>query len=873
MRNHAFLYLLRPDGAAGELDLLAESNSTWPVLWRILFACTDAVAADDLERVFGHRVRHYLVADAQRALHRYERVVRYLLEQTEIAGMPEVRRYLAAARTHLHNVVQAYVVPDESAPLFLADLGEFSQTPELAQTAAERWWRQFEAAQRSGNAAALAALVAHAEPAMRVDRWRAWSDGFGLAFFTHPYFADSYRAPRADEYSDATPAAPMSDAVWPHRHGVAVVLRDERYGYIDAHGNVLVPPQFDEADDFSAAGIARVGKHRRYGLLRTDGSYAVPLEYDGVEWRAELDGWLCRRGNACTLLHADGSERIRSAWDAIEVLVPQRLLRVRHDRTVGAMHWSGAPALACEYSSLVARNVGAAVELLAGRGERMGVIDAEGRERVAFAFARIEELERHIEGCALTPIHCVRVYSPPERSRPKAGVWDVEAARLIVPCEYDFVWSVLLDRGRCGFIVANKTAYEGESRAERYRVGVLDATGAGLIPATYAWIGIKADLSKTGEFEHVREALHWAWSRGRPVEACKPNTDERVWIAPDGTVTGDPAAEVATLRAPDAKPTSMSALIAAAFYRFVELPDYKALRAPLLARCEALHVKGTILLASEGINGTIAGELGNVRAVLAYLRADPRLAQLEHKESPANGAPFYRMKVRLKREIVTLGVAEANAARMAGTYVKAEDWNALISDPDVVVIDARNDYEVALGTFQGALNPQTRSFRELPDWLRAQPLLKNKPKVAMFCTGGIRCEKSTAFLRSEGFEHVYHLQGGILKYLETIPQEQSRWQGECFVFDERVAIGHGLKVGVHELCRSCREPLGPTEKASAFYVEGVSCPKCYHQRSAAKKRGLLERQRQVELAKQRNDSHIGVRQELKREAKRRRRAS
>jgi UPF0176 protein len=307
----------------------------------------------------------------------------------------------------------------------------------------------------------------------------------------------------------------------------------------------------------------------------------------------------------------------------------------------------------------------------------------------------------------------------------------------------------------------------------------------------------------------------------------------------------------------------MSPFIAAAFYKFVTLADYRQLREPLLRCCEARQIKGTVLLAEEGINGTIAGRPDDVRAVLDHLRGDPRLADLEHKESPANELPFYRMKVRLKREIVTMGIPHVNAATMAGTYVKPEDWNALIDDPEVVVIDARNDYEVQLGTFERAINPQTRSFRELPDWLRRQEALKRKPKVAMFCTGGIRCEKSTAFLRSEGFEHVYHLQGGILKYLETVPAEQSRWQGECFVFDERVAIGHGLALGEHELCRSCREPIGAAEKASEFYIAGVSCPKCYHLRSEEKKRGLKERQRQVELARERNDQHIGVRQELR----------
>jgi UPF0176 protein len=218
------------------------------------------------------------------------------------------------------------------------------------------------------------------------------------------------------------------------------------------------------------------------------------------------------------------------------------------------------------------------------------------------------------------------------------------------------------------------------------------------------------------------------------------------------------------------------------------------------------------------------------------------------------------MKVRLKKEIVSLGVPGVNPAKMAGTYVKAEHWNALLDDPEVVFVDVRNDYEVALGSFKGALNPRTRSFSELPQWLEQQEALRSKPKVAMFCTGGIRCEKSTAHLRAQGFDQVFHLEGGILKYLETVPKENSRWDGECFVFDERVAVDHDLKPGRYELCRSCREPIGDAEKASEHYVPGVSCPKCFQQRSETKKRGLLERHRQVELAKSRNEQHIGVRQ-------------
>ena len=308
----------------------------------------------------------------------------------------------------------------------------------------------------------------------------------------------------------------------------------------------------------------------------------------------------------------------------------------------------------------------------------------------------------------------------------------------------------------------------------------------------------------------------------------------------------------------------MSEFFTAAFYQFVALPDYAALQPPLLACCEAHGVKGMILLATEGIHGTIAGPPDGVRAVLAWLRTDPRLAHLQHKEATASSDPFYRMKVRLKREIVTLGVPEANPNTLAGQYVKPQDWNQLISDPDVVVVDTRNDYEVAIGTFAGALNPHTRSFSELPQWVAqaqadGQPLAK-KPKVAMFCTGGIRCEKSTALLRAQGFGEVYHLEGGILKYLETVPEADSLWRGQCFVFDERVSVGHGLVPGGLELCRSCRRPLTEADTASPHYVRGVSCAHCVDQTTEAQKQGYLERERQMALAHERQTLHVGAKQ-------------
>ena len=314
--------------------------------------------------------------------------------------------------------------------------------------------------------------------------------------------------------------------------------------------------------------------------------------------------------------------------------------------------------------------------------------------------------------------------------------------------------------------------------------------------------------------------------------------------------------------------------LTAALYKFVELPDYAAMQAPLLAVCEAHGIKGTLLLAAEGINGTIAGRQDDVHAVLTYLRSDARLAELEHKESWASAMPFYRMKVRLKKEIVTLGVPDVHPALMAGHYVKPEAWNELIAQPGVVLVDTRNDYEVSIGTFAGAVNPATTSFSELPAWVDAQMQPGGKlaevggvkPKVAMFCTGGIRCEKSTAFLKSKGFDEVYHLEGGILKYLETVPEAQSAWQGQCFVFDERVSVGHGLLEGDLELCRSCRDPITAESMASPLYERGVSCPGCHGATTDMQKAGYRQRQKQVDLAELRKQAHIGAKQETARSA-------
>ncbi len=302
-------------------------------------------------------------------------------------------------------------------------------------------------------------------------------------------------------------------------------------------------------------------------------------------------------------------------------------------------------------------------------------------------------------------------------------------------------------------------------------------------------------------------------------------------------------------------------IIVAALYRFAAFGDIAAIQKQLADVCQRQKVKGTILIATEGVNGTIAGSADGIAHVVAHIRSLPGCAELDVKYSGAKEMPFYRMKVRIKQEIVTMGVAGIDPRREAGTYVQPKDWNALISDPDTIIIDIRNDYEVAIGSFEGAVDPNTKTFRDFPEWFRenrtALTERSNKPKFAMFCTGGIRCEKSTAFLKQEGIDDVYHLEGGILRYLETIPENESKWQGECFVFDERVSVKHGLELGSLELCHACRRPINDDDKVADTYLEGVSCPACYDERSEDDRARFAERQRQIKLAKQRGEQHIG----------------
>jgi UPF0176 protein len=296
----------------------------------------------------------------------------------------------------------------------------------------------------------------------------------------------------------------------------------------------------------------------------------------------------------------------------------------------------------------------------------------------------------------------------------------------------------------------------------------------------------------------------------------------------------------------------------AALYKFAPLKDLPALQEDILAACKKHGICGTLLIAHEGINGTIAGTREGIDGIMAHLRTYPQLTGMEYKESFANEAPFYRMKVRIKKEIVTIGRTEVDPNKTCGTYLDPEEWNKVIADPDTIVIDTRNDYEVAIGTFKNALNPNTETFREFPDFVEKNLHNQKHKKVAMFCTGGIRCEKASSYMKQAGFDEVYHLKGGILKYLEEVPQDKSLWEGECFVFDQRVAVKHGLELGSYDLCPSCRHPVSASDKKSGKYIEGVTCPHCHDSLSPEKRAASAERHKQMKLAQARGEKHIGA---------------
>ena len=302
---------------------------------------------------------------------------------------------------------------------------------------------------------------------------------------------------------------------------------------------------------------------------------------------------------------------------------------------------------------------------------------------------------------------------------------------------------------------------------------------------------------------------------------------------------------------------SPTSVVVAAFYRFATFPEFESFREPLQNLMIEEGVKGTLLLATEGINGTIAGSRGGIDAMLEWLGKDPRFSSLNVKESYVTSNPFYRAKVKLKKEIVTMGVEGIDPNDIVGTYVDPRDWNELISDPDVLLLDTRNDYEVEIGTFENAVNPDTTTFREFPNYVSRELNPKKQKKVAMFCTGGIRCEKSTAYLKQQGFEEVFHLNGGILNYLEQVPEDESMWQGECFVFDNRVTVNHQLEQGDYDQCHACRLPITEEDKQHTNYQKGVSCHRCFGKHSDEQVKRYAAREKQMNLAKERGEEHIG----------------
>ncbi len=297
--------------------------------------------------------------------------------------------------------------------------------------------------------------------------------------------------------------------------------------------------------------------------------------------------------------------------------------------------------------------------------------------------------------------------------------------------------------------------------------------------------------------------------------------------------------------------------VVATLYKFTTLTDFRAMHQPLLSLMKQYGIKGTILLAQEGINGTVCGTPAHIKKLKAWFDQDSRFEGLEYKEDFSENQTFYRTKVKLKKEIVTMGIEQIDPAIDNGTYVNPEDWNQLISDPDVTVLDARNDYEIKIGSFEGAISPNTNNFREFPDFVNKKMDVKQHKKVAMFCTGGIRCEKATAYLKSQGFESVYHLKGGILKYLATVPQSKSLWNGECFVFDQRVAVNHDLTKGQYNQCYACRVPINTEDQQSDLYQKGISCPYCHHKLEEKQLKRFKEREKQIDLALKKGKTHIG----------------
>jgi hypothetical protein len=648
-RNHSLLYLFLPDGEIGEYQLIAESNGIFPSLWQFFFADGDVASADAL-RVLDGNLSHGICVDGYAALARFERVVLFLRKSPDAQSVAGLLRYLEGALRHLKELMVSWTFTDVAGPVLCANFDEFSRpkTQSIEKCVQRQLnfcshqWQAMELLMQQRDFESLDRVLRFPELHLRSHEWKAWAGVFGLALFSHRYFAEAFRYPHAGDYEDfdydplgsdarlsdnyyrfkegnrwgvrrttdkgnSVVLAPLwdrilragpaeSDLIWvqrdgrfgltrlsesisllyeasldevhafenglavvrvgskmgflgrdgrwqlepawdevrEYRNGCAVVIVDHRLGYIDSAGTLIIQPQFDEAYDFDVHGIARVRVGTRYRLIHLDGRTAI--ECDHIAWSEIFDGWMCVSDGRSTLLHADATKWINTSWDSIEPCVAQQSIRVRNDKLWGLLDWSGAILLACEYDRLEARSQ-RSDEYIARRGNRSGLLMRGGEVRLPFEFLAIEELEPHIEGDEiLTLPHLLRVRSAPQENKPRAGVWDLDQQRYVVPCNYDFIWSTWLGQDdRYGFIVVTKE-YAG---ARQFRVGILRADGSVLVPQSYAWIATRTEPTRANAFVQLRNILYYSWSQGKPVQAASSATGSILLLQADGTTLAD----------------------------------------------------------------------------------------------------------------------------------------------------------------------------------------------------------------------------------------------------------------------------------------------------------------------------------------------
>lgn len=606
-RQHSFLYIVRPGGEAGEYECVGESNSAFPVLWRVLLAADRRLHGPAIDEVMDGATRQNVAVDAQQSLERVDFIVDHLLSLASLEQVEGVQRYLSAARAHLQQLVGLWHLPDETPPALLATLDEMPV--EDAETEHAVWradWRRIEAAARGSDPHAVLNELFSADARLTWREWRAWSGVFGLALFTHDYFASAFRAPHAHDFDHVSPAtaldgdwqlcregakvgvrhassrqvalqpvydhvvsAGLPNLVWircdkniglahlstegadvlcePTFQDVsnfvrsrAVVMKDEHYGFLTEEGCLIVRPQFDEVDDYSAAGIARVRRKHGWGLIDLDGRYVLRAAFDHLEWVPELPGWLAITPDKALLRHADGREWIAGRFTDIEVAVPQRFFRVIRNQRVGILDWQGEVVLPCEFDAVDAVELSDAVSVSATyfivrKGGRVGLVNSAGADVLPCAFESIEPIEPHLEPdcCAVRP-ELLRVYVRQKHARPHAGIWNLKTAGWLVPCEYDVIWLLAVSSQDHRFIVATR-GFDRDTETLRYSMGLLNGDGTPWIALEYKWIGDSVALTHSDARDYVREAIHFAWSRGRPVQALLAADGTLVWLYPDGT--------------------------------------------------------------------------------------------------------------------------------------------------------------------------------------------------------------------------------------------------------------------------------------------------------------------------------------------------